>query len=91
MLSCGADAKVILWDWRSRTAVRIYSGHFISIGACDIAFQVCSCCCCSFSLFALVRCGCVLDCSCVRATWAPLLRGCLRIIHRHASLVFDTT
>lgn len=41
VLSCGADAKVILWDWRARNAVRIYSGHFISIGACDIAFQVC--------------------------------------------------
>lgn len=40
VLSSGADAKVILWDWRSRTAARIFSGHFISVGACDIAFQV---------------------------------------------------
>eukprot|EP00798_Chlamydomonas_sp_ICE-L_P028268 gene28270-31373_t len=30
VLSCGADAKVILWDWRNRMATRIYSGHFIS-------------------------------------------------------------
>mmetsp|Transcript_14469 Transcript_14469/g.31389 ORF Transcript_14469/g.31389 Transcript_14469/m.31389 type:complete len:1906 (-) Transcript_14469:1211-6928(-) len=39
ILSCGADAKVILWDWRKRAATRIYSGHFISIGCCDMAYQ----------------------------------------------------
>ncbi len=39
ILSCGADAKLILWDWRQRQAIRIFSGHFISIGSCDISFN----------------------------------------------------
>ncbi|MEW5316534.1 MAG: hypothetical protein WDW38_007902 [Sanguina aurantia] len=39
ILSCGSDSKVILWDWRTRTPTRIYSGHFISIGCCDLAEQ----------------------------------------------------
>lgn len=39
VLSCGADAKVVLWDWRARQATRIYSGHFISIGCCDMSSQ----------------------------------------------------
>eukprot|EP00955_Chlamydomonas_euryale_P073278 361688-Chlamydomonas_euryale.AAC.2 len=37
VLSAGADAKVIMWDWRKRTPTRIYSGHFISVGCCDLA------------------------------------------------------
>ncbi|PNH06420.1 WD repeat domain-containing protein [Tetrabaena socialis] len=37
VLSCGADSKVVLWDWRKRAPLRIYSGHFISIGCCDIS------------------------------------------------------
>ncbi|KAG1680624.1 hypothetical protein FOA52_015073 [Chlamydomonas sp. UWO 241] len=37
ILSSGADAKVIVWDWRARTPTRIYSGHFISVGCCDLA------------------------------------------------------
>lgn len=40
ILSCGADAKVVLWDWKKRSAMRIYSGHFISVGCCDIAYNV---------------------------------------------------
>ncbi|GIL71256.1 hypothetical protein Vretifemale_1855, partial [Volvox reticuliferus] len=39
VLSCGADSKVVLWDWRKRSPLRIYSGHFISIGCCDISTQ----------------------------------------------------
>ncbi len=39
VLSCGADAKVILWDWRARHQLRIFSGHFISIGSCDISYN----------------------------------------------------
>ncbi|KXZ51579.1 hypothetical protein GPECTOR_12g542 [Gonium pectorale] len=39
VLSCGADSKVVLWDWRKRSPLRIYSGHFISIGCCDISSQ----------------------------------------------------
>ena len=40
ILSCGADSRVVLWDWKSRTPIRIYTGHFISIGCCDLASQV---------------------------------------------------
>lgn len=40
VLSCGADSKVVLWDWRKRSPLRIYSGHFISIGCCDISSNV---------------------------------------------------
>lgn len=36
ILSSGADAKCIIWDWRRRTPTRIYSGHFISVGCCDM-------------------------------------------------------
>ncbi|GFR45654.1 hypothetical protein Agub_g7065 [Astrephomene gubernaculifera] len=39
VLSCGADSKVILWEWRKRSPTRIYSGHFISIGCCDMSTQ----------------------------------------------------
>ena len=40
VLSSGADAKVIVWDWRAKTPTRIFSGHFISVGCCDIANEV---------------------------------------------------
>jgi len=39
ILSCGADAKVVLWDWRNHKPLRIYSGHFISVSCCDMALQ----------------------------------------------------
>ncbi|PNW77392.1 hypothetical protein CHLRE_10g434600v5 [Chlamydomonas reinhardtii] len=39
VLSSGADSKVVLWDWRKRAPLRIYSGHFVSIGCCDISAQ----------------------------------------------------
>jgi WD40 repeat protein len=39
ILSCGADAKVILWEWRDHKPLRIYSGHFISVSCCDMALH----------------------------------------------------
>ncbi|KAG2498331.1 hypothetical protein HYH03_003591 [Edaphochlamys debaryana] len=37
VLSCGADSKVVLWDWRKRSPTRVFSGHFVSIGCCDLS------------------------------------------------------
>ena len=39
VLTSGADGKVILWDLKSKTATRIYSGHFTSVGCCDMALE----------------------------------------------------
>ena len=36
-LSLLASLQVILWDWRRRAPLKIYSGHFISIGCCDMS------------------------------------------------------
>ena len=29
--------QVIVWDWRNKIPTRIFSGHFISVGCCDMS------------------------------------------------------
>lgn len=37
VLSCGADARIVLWQWREQDPVRVYSGHYTGVTCCDMS------------------------------------------------------